>query len=99
MTQYGVRQSAEVASQMTSVERVLQYTKLDKEGPFESLPANRPDRDWPKQGNIQFEKVYLYYVPTEPPVLKNLNIFIKAGEKVFISIYLIYFFTFNDNFR
>lgn len=82
MTQYGVRQSAEVASQMTSVERVLQYTKLEKEGPFESLPANRPERDWPSKGNIQFDKVYLRYVPTEPPVLKNLNILIKAGEKV-----------------
>lgn len=82
MTQYGVRQSAEVASQMTSVERVLQYTKLDKEGPFESLPANRPERDWPKNGNIIFEKVFLRYVSTEAPVLKNLNITIKAGEKV-----------------
>lgn len=82
MTQYGVRQSAEVASQMTSVERVLQYTKLDKEGPFESLPANRPQLDWPKRGNVVFQKVYLRYVPTEAPVLKNLNITIKAGEKV-----------------
>lgn len=82
MTQYGVRQSAEVASQMTSVERVLQYTKLEKEGPFESLPANKPDRDWPQKGAILFEKVYLRYVATEAPVLKNLNIRIRAGEKV-----------------
>lgn len=82
MTQYGVRQSAEVASQMTSVERVLQYTKLDKEGPFESLPAKKPDRDWPQKGNVEFRNVYLRYVPTDPPVLKNLNISIAAGEKV-----------------
>lgn len=88
MTQYGVRQSAEVASQMTSVERVLQYTKLEKEGPFESLPANKPNRDWPQKGAVEFEKVYLRYVPTEPPVLKNLNIKIEAGQKV-ISSYLV----------
>lgn len=82
MLQYGVRQTAEVSSNMTSVERVLQYTKLDKEGPFESLPANKPPQDWPKSGEIHFRNTYLKYVEDEPPVLKNLNIDIKPGEKI-----------------
>lgn len=34
MVQHGMRQTAEVITQLTSVERVMQYTKLDKEGPF-----------------------------------------------------------------
>lgn len=34
MLQYGMRQTGEVVNQLTSVERVMQYTKLEKEGPF-----------------------------------------------------------------
>nr|CAH7718231.1 unnamed protein product [Callosobruchus chinensis] len=82
MLQYGVRQTAEVASNMVSVERVLQYTKLEKEGPFETLPANKPPLGWPSQGHVMFEKVYLRYAPELDPVLKNLTIEVNPGEKV-----------------
>lgn len=82
MLQYGVRQTAEVASNMTSVERVLQYTKLDKEGPFESLPTNKPDRKWPHSGKVVFTNVYVRYSIDEPPVLKNLNMEVNPAEKV-----------------
>lgn len=86
MLQYGVRQTAEVASNMISVERVLQYTKLEKEGPFESLPGNKPPRDWPSAGRIIFKNLYLRYATDEQPVLRNLNFEIKSGEKVRIGI-------------
>lgn len=82
MLQFGVRQTAEVASNMISVERVLQYTKLEKEGPFESLPTKKPPRDWPAHGHIHFEHLYLRYVPDEPPVLNNLTVTVEAGEKI-----------------
>nr|XP_023011971.1 multidrug resistance-associated protein 4-like [Leptinotarsa decemlineata]XP_023011972.1 multidrug resistance-associated protein 4-like [Leptinotarsa decemlineata] len=82
MLQFGVRQTAEVASNMISVERVLQYTKLDKEGPFESLPTKKPPRDWPNRGAITFKSTYLRYAPELPVVLKNLNTEIKPCEKI-----------------
>ncbi|XP_050504204.1 ATP-binding cassette subfamily C member 4 [Diabrotica virgifera virgifera] len=82
MVQYGVRQSAEVASNMISVERVLQYTKLDKEGPFETLPGKKPPRNWPEKGRIIFKNTYLKYAPELPPVLKDLNIEVNSGEKI-----------------
>lgn len=34
--QFGIRQTAGAINQLTSVERVLQYTKLETEGPFET---------------------------------------------------------------
>ncbi|XP_017777905.1 PREDICTED: probable multidrug resistance-associated protein lethal(2)03659 [Nicrophorus vespilloides] len=80
MLQHGMRQTTEVANNMTSVERVLQYTKLDKEGPFESV--KKPHRDWPEKGAIIFKNLFLQYAPSEPPVLKNLNVEILPGDKV-----------------
>ncbi|KAJ8945507.1 hypothetical protein NQ318_017951, partial [Aromia moschata] len=96
MLQIGVRQTAEVASNMTSVERVLQYTKLERESyehqptknlekdwaHFAKLTYKNPERNWPQSGKVTFKNTYLKYSLDSEPVLKNLNIEIKAGEKV-----------------
>ncbi|CAG9839261.1 unnamed protein product [Diabrotica balteata] len=82
MIQFGIRASAELSSNMISVERILQYTKLDTEGPFESLPTKKAPKNWPDKGQISFKEMYLKYAPEQSPVLKNLNFEIKSGEKV-----------------
>uniref|UniRef100_A0A6P7GCD8 Multidrug resistance-associated protein 4-like n=1 Tax=Diabrotica virgifera virgifera TaxID=50390 RepID=A0A6P7GCD8_DIAVI len=82
MVQMGIRQSVEVASHMISVERILQYTKLEKDGVFESLPAKKPPRDWPNKGKIIFKNTFLRYALNMTPSLRDLSIDIKSGEKV-----------------
>lgn len=39
MLQYGMRLAAEVVSQMTSVERILEYTKVEKETDLKKHPG------------------------------------------------------------
>ncbi|XP_049853309.1 probable multidrug resistance-associated protein lethal(2)03659 isoform X1 [Schistocerca gregaria] len=82
MFQWGMRQSAELENQMTSVERVLEYTTLEKEPSLESEQGKKPPANWPKNGEIVFKSMYLRYAKDEPPVLKNLNFVVQAKDKV-----------------
>lgn len=36
LLQYGMKQTVETVNHLTSVERVLQYTEMENEGPFET---------------------------------------------------------------
>ncbi|KAJ1116094.1 hypothetical protein NDU88_004313 [Pleurodeles waltl] len=78
--QWGVRQTAEVENLMISVERVLEYTQLDKEASWES--KKRPPPDWPSKGVIAFENVNFAYSLDGPLVLKHLTALIRSKEKV-----------------
>lgn len=84
MLQYGMRQTAETITQMTSVERILQFTELEKEGPFESNPTDKPSSNWPSNGEVKFDRVFLRYAESEPPVLKSLSFVIEPGMKVIV---------------
>nr|XP_023021441.1 probable multidrug resistance-associated protein lethal(2)03659 [Leptinotarsa decemlineata] len=82
MLQFGMRQTAEVVNQLTSVERVLQYTKIKSEKPFETPKDKMPPKTWPSMGKIEFRDLSLKYVNEEPPVLKNLEFTVQPGEKI-----------------
>ena len=60
---------------MTSVERVMTYTKLDSE-PGYKVQRLSPEH-WPHKGNITFQDVSLTYYPGGPQVLKKINLSIK----------------------
>ena len=81
-TQYGVRMSAEFENQMVSVERIVEYQKLEQEAPAESDKKAKPFDDWPKTGKIEFDHMSLAYGNGQKPVLKDINCTIKGGEKI-----------------
>nr|XP_005586156.2 ATP-binding cassette sub-family C member 4 isoform X4 [Macaca fascicularis] len=80
MFQWCVRQSAEVENMMISVERVIEYTDLEKEAPWEC--QKRPPPTWPHEGVIIFDNVNFMYSLDGPLVLKHLTALIKSQEKV-----------------
>ncbi|XP_061696778.1 ATP-binding cassette subfamily C member 4-like [Syngnathoides biaculeatus] len=80
MFQWGVRQSAEIENMMTSVERVVEYTELESEAPWET--DTKPSHDWPKMGSITFDSVNFSYSASEPLILKNLTVVFTTREKV-----------------
>ncbi|XP_060872271.1 probable multidrug resistance-associated protein lethal(2)03659 isoform X2 [Metopolophium dirhodum] len=80
--QWGIRQFAQLDNQMTSVERVLEYTNVPQEAALESAQDKKPPKEWPDKGQIVFENFYLRYTLEGAHVLKNLNIQIQATEKI-----------------
>lgn len=74
--QWGVRQLAELENQMTSVERLLEYTEIKNENKSGAVLEN-----WPSEGAVKYENVTLTYNNNEH-VLKNINFSLKPKEKI-----------------
>ena len=68
---------------MTSVERVMTYTKLDSEPGYKV--ERLPPEHWPQEGNIRFQNVSLTYYPGGPQVLKKISVSIKRGAKIGVA--------------
>ncbi|KAJ8926776.1 hypothetical protein NQ314_020826 [Rhamnusium bicolor] len=82
MFQWGMRQSTELENQMTSVERVVEYSAIEHERALDSEPEKKPPSIWPEFGKIQFKHVFLRYFVQDPPVLRNLSFTILPKEKI-----------------
>lgn len=62
---------------MTSVERVLEYSRLEEEKDT-TKPVVEIPKNWPPMGGIEFRSVTLRYGPHAEPVLKDLSFTIRA---------------------
>ncbi|XP_011505704.1 PREDICTED: multidrug resistance-associated protein 4-like [Ceratosolen solmsi marchali] len=82
MLQFTMKQIAEVMAQMTSIERMFQFTELNQEGPFEIESDRLPEKSWPQYGEVKFQNLYLRYSSEDQPVLKNLDFTINSRMKV-----------------
>ncbi|CAF2965891.1 unnamed protein product [Rotaria sp. Silwood2] len=82
--QWTVRMTVYIETDMTAVERVLEYCSLDQEPPAQVSVKNRPPSNWPSHGCIVFENVSMSYSNDEDAsfALHNISLTIKGGEKV-----------------
>lgn len=78
--QWGIRQTAEVANYLMSVERILEYKQLDKEQ--EPEKPIEPKTEWPSAGKVTFKNVVYRYFPEAEPVLRGVNLVVQPKEKV-----------------
>ncbi|KAG5873564.1 hypothetical protein JTB14_016010 [Gonioctena quinquepunctata] len=68
----------EMADSLTSVKRVLDYTKIKGE----HLDGKSAPKNWPQLGKIAFRNTHLWYAKEKPPALINLNVVILPREKI-----------------
>jgi len=75
-----VRRFVGLEQSMVALERVKEYSELQRESPEFIEP--RPPQSWPSSGTIKVENLVIRYAPELPNVLHNLNFEIHPGEKV-----------------
>lgn len=76
-----VRMTVEVETNIVSVERILEYSRLPSEAP-EYIEDFKPLTLWPLKGEINFKNYSTRYRPELDLVLKNINLSIKQHEKI-----------------
>lgn len=65
---------------MTSVERVMTYTRIDSEPGYSN--ETRPPQSWPNEGSLAMQDLSLVYFDGGPRILKDVNVCISSKEKV-----------------
>ncbi|XP_075235731.1 ATP-binding cassette sub-family C member 4-like isoform X2 [Lycorma delicatula] len=82
LLQWAMKSSSEIANQMTSTERVLDYAELPSE---ESDPSSKKGKydvgNWPTEGKIHLNNLCLYYSSDGTTALKDICLEIKPREK------------------
>jgi ATP-binding cassette subfamily C (CFTR/MRP) protein 4 len=79
LVQYTVKCWEELEYQMKSVERVVEYADVT---PEKDKWTCTPHESWPKHGGITFSAVSMRHSAHNPLVLQDLNLTIRAGEKI-----------------
>nr|XP_037273420.1 multidrug resistance-associated protein 1-like [Rhipicephalus microplus] len=76
-----VRSTSDTETNLVSVERCLEYTKVTQEAAWEN-PHFKPDPSWPVTGEVEFQNYSTRYRADLDLVLKGITCDIKPGEKV-----------------
>ncbi|KAH8290983.1 hypothetical protein KR054_007655 [Drosophila jambulina] len=82
MCQWGMRQTAEMENNMTSVERVLEYAQMPSEPPLESPKSLKLAKEWPQAGHLRFKELRMRYAPGDADILRGLNFESQPMEKI-----------------
>lgn len=76
-----VRMTVEVETNIVSVERVMEYSRLTPEAP-EIIEDCRPAETWPQNGEVVFNNYSTRYRPELDLVLRGISLSVKPHEKV-----------------
>ncbi|ESO87141.1 hypothetical protein LOTGIDRAFT_107213, partial [Lottia gigantea] len=76
-----VRMTCELETNIVAVERVKEYSETPTEADW-IVENNRPDKEWPIKGEVEFSNFQLRYREGLDLVLKGIDCKIKSGEKI-----------------
>ncbi|XP_011642194.1 probable multidrug resistance-associated protein lethal(2)03659 [Pogonomyrmex barbatus] len=82
MLQWGIRQTAELESQLTSIERIIEYSRLEEEPMIDSKSEAKPPDNWPTKGLVEFKNVSLKYNSQGACILSNVSFVVMPEEKI-----------------
>lgn len=77
LVEWIIKYGSDLETNMTSVERVLEYTRIDQETNHGKLLEN-----WPTAGSIRFKNVSLLYDGCKSPVLKSVIFEVNPKERI-----------------
>lgn len=82
-----IQLTIDLATYMTSTERVLEFLEIPQESNIIESDSNELSvssiipENWPQSGKIEFSNVWMQY-RDNPPVLKGVSLSINAGERI-----------------
>ncbi|KAF0716024.1 hypothetical protein As57867_003058, partial [Aphanomyces stellatus] len=71
---------SQLETSMVGPERVTEYARVVPEAP--RVISGAVAKDWPTNGDIEFDNVSFRYKANDPLVLKDVNVHIQSGEKI-----------------
>ncbi|XP_009954805.1 PREDICTED: multidrug resistance-associated protein 1-like, partial [Leptosomus discolor] len=77
---FWVRKACEIETNAVSIERVCEYAKMDKEGPW--IMSKRPPLEWPDRGIIEFVNYKAQYRKDLGLALNDVSFQTQSKEKV-----------------
>jgi ABC-type multidrug transport system fused ATPase/permease subunit len=72
---------SEAEAAITSVERIRGMSELPQEKSMKTDKENRPTKDWPARGKLEFQDVALRYRPGLPLALNGLSFAVEPGQR------------------
>jgi len=76
-----VTSGAMFESRFNSVERLAAYWTLPQEADAKK-PDVEPKEDWPNEGALEFQGIWMRYRPELDPVLKGVSFEVSPGDKI-----------------
>ncbi|KAJ2608021.1 hypothetical protein H4S08_004609 [Coemansia sp. RSA 1365] len=78
---WSIRDYTELENCMTHLERIVEYTNLTPEAPT-VIEDNRPKKEWPEQGLVEFKNFSMRYREGLDLVLKDVSFRVLPRQKV-----------------